>query len=636
MTLDKDATYFPACHAEVEVNTVVAAEEDKIEDVSPGQDPFYASTLPVIYALAATTLTAYILVIMLFITPRTFISGGTVVLGARGFSNGSSGAEAGVGIGGRPWLQKVAALGVAISLSIATATTFQIAEEQYYSGYMDAKALQVSVLGGKEIKIIMTVSDAFLWLAQAQTLIRLFPRHREKIIIKWTALALISLCTLFNILNKFLYKASTRPNTFVEAVPALSYLFQLALGLLYCAWVMYYAVTKKRYAFYHPRMRNMCLLAIISIVSILIPTVFFVVDISKPSVAGWGDYVRWVGACAASVVVWEWVERIEALEREDKRDGVLGREVFDGDEMLEVTPATIVTEKSSRGGSSGSSVAGSGKWPTNSNGVRPRSKHHNGRKKRRKRAEEGLQRRRISQVVDLPIPMPQLPVRPPAVATPVSRTDTASAESTIYAVRYHPIGEGEEAQPQRTSSRASSLASRRSRQNFDVEAQLESSDISSLESRKPSTATSTTPSSTHPQPQPAAPTAISRLWNSLPTLNPFTRIRQRQRPPPEVANFVRRMSFHNRDAANRVANRDANRDASRDANRDANRDIERGESEKEGWDIMGKIEDFASGKVEQVRGRLRRGGEDVLPTLPVTRIPAPPPPPLGRMGGGLQ
>jgi len=64
--------------------------------------------------------------------------------------------------------------------------------------------------------------------------------------------------------------------------------------------------------------------------------VFFVLDISKPDVAGWGDYVRWVGAAAASVVVWEWVERIEALERNDKKDGVLGREIFDGDEMLEV------------------------------------------------------------------------------------------------------------------------------------------------------------------------------------------------------------------------------------------------------------------------------------------------------------
>lgn len=283
------------------------------------------------------------LVIMLLITPRTFLHEGAVVLGRRGFTNGPSGSDAGIGIGGRPWLQKVAALTVAISLTIATADTFRVAEDQYETGYMDAKILQREVENGTELKVIRVISDTFLWLAQAQTLIRLFPRQREKIIIKWTAFALITLDALFSVLNNFVYDGSSRPRSFVDAVPALAYLFQLALSLLYAAWVMYYSITKKQFAFYHPQMRNICLVALLSLVAVLVPVVFFVLDISKPDVAGWGDYVRWVGAAAASVVVWEWVERIEALERDDKKDGVLGREVFDGDEMLDVVPSSSST-----------------------------------------------------------------------------------------------------------------------------------------------------------------------------------------------------------------------------------------------------------------------------------------------------
>src|SRR4051812_30001924 len=42
--------------------------------------PFYASIFPQCYALAATTVVAYMLVIMLFITPRSFLDGGVVVL----------------------------------------------------------------------------------------------------------------------------------------------------------------------------------------------------------------------------------------------------------------------------------------------------------------------------------------------------------------------------------------------------------------------------------------------------------------------------------------------------------------------------------------------------------------------------
>lgn len=528
---------------------------------------------------------------MLFITPRTYVSGGTVVLGSRGFS-GTSSAEAGIGIGGRPWLQKVAALSVAISLTIATANTFDIAAAQYDEGFMDSKKLQEEVLGGQELKIIMTVSDAFLWLAQAQTLIRLFPRHREKVIIKWTALALISLCLLFNILNDFYYHGSHKARHFVDAVPALSYLFQLALGLLYCAWVMYYAMTKKRYAFYHPRMRNMCLLALLSIVAILVPVVFFVVDISKPEIARWGDYVRWVGACAASVVVWEWVERIEALERDDKRDGVLGREVFDGDEMLEVTPSTVVTEKNSDHDSHRGKSTGAGFWP--GSGGRHRNRNFDGKRRRRRNTNEGPPQ--TPHVPSVPLPVPQWPARPSPVATPISRTNTASAESTIYAVRYHPIGDASETIPEHISSRsASRVASRLSRtSSFDVEAQAENK-FSSLQTGE-SPSSSMRKESEEPSLPPASTT---RLWGAFISMNPFAR--KRQRPPPEVSAHVARRTSFGVTATN-------------------SRENVKRQVQAKTWDLLGKVEDFATDKAERFK---KNKAKDVTPALPVTRIPAP-------------
>lgn len=76
-------------------------------------------------------------------------------------------------------------------------------------------------------------------------------------------------------------------------------------------------------------MRNICFVVIIFIVVIFIFIVFFIFDILKLDIVGWGDYVCWVGVVVVSVVVWEWVERIEVLECEDKKDGILGCEVFD-------------------------------------------------------------------------------------------------------------------------------------------------------------------------------------------------------------------------------------------------------------------------------------------------------------------
>ncbi|KAJ4304300.1 pH-response regulator protein palH/rim21 [Collariella sp. IMI 366227] len=295
---------------------------------------------------------AYTLVIMLFITPRSFLDGGVVVLGRRGFTSGGSGST----IGGRPWLQKVAALSVAISLTIASATAFDVAEEQFQNGFSNARILQSKVLGGTELKVIRIISNTFLWLAQAQTLIRLFPRQREKVIIKWTAFALIALDVIFQSWNSFKYTTDSgipRPGSFKDAIPALSYLFALSLSFLYAAWVIYYSFMKKRYAYWHPQMKNMCLVAALSLFAILIPIVFFIIDMVNPEFTGWGEYARWVGAAAASVIVWEWVERIEALEREEKKDGILGREVFDGDEMLEMAPSDASLRRRRKGSGDG-------------------------------------------------------------------------------------------------------------------------------------------------------------------------------------------------------------------------------------------------------------------------------------------
>ncbi|KAL7799971.1 PalH domain-containing protein [Trichoderma ceciliae] len=425
-------------------------DEEDSPHFSDFRDPFYASSFPICYALAATTVTAYMLVIMLFITPRSFFDSGVVYLGRPGgFTNSSSG---GVNIGGRPWLQKLAALTVAISLTIATADTFKIAKIQYIWGVQNAKVLQNEVMGSTELKAIRIVSDTFLWLAQAQTLIRLFPRHREKIIIKWAAFFLISLDVVFSALNSFLYSdpdsiGNSMPKSFAHPIPALSYLFQLALGVLYAAWVVYYAIMKKRYSFYHPLMKNMCLVAIISLGAILIPVVFFILDISRPEFTGWGDYVRWVGAAAASVVVWEWVERIEALEREEKKDGILGREVFDGDDTLEVNAAELPWSRKRNGykvgGGDGRGVVvtereqraavGNG-WP----GVSVISSRHRERERNMGRGRDanepgGTEAERTSGHILRP---PGWLTRPAPAVTPASRTDTTSAASTVYAVRY--------------------------------------------------------------------------------------------------------------------------------------------------------------------------------------------------------
>ena len=470
ITLTTNVVFQPQC-------TATANESVSTIDKSL-RDPFYASTTPQTYVVAATTVIAWVLVVMLIITPRTSFIGNPAAQPTFGNGRGIIGGATGggtnlIGVGSRPWLQKVAALTVAISLTIATADTFKVAAQQYETGYMNASSLRDEVLGSVEVRVTRVISDVFLWLAQVQTLIRLFPRHKEKVLIKWIGFALIICDSIFSCLNSFLIHNS-RPGHFVEAIPALSYLFELALGLLYAAWVIYYSLTKRRYAFFHAKMRSICLIALLSLIAVLTPVVFFVTDVSNQDVAGWGDYFRWVGAAAASVVVWEWVERIEALERDEKKDGILGREIFDGDEMLDVSPSeeAVFTggrratrrlrqglgedDNDDRGdqssalenGLSGMAQRFKRRAPQKMIRHFPLGRAHSSTKTSGGASDPPNERDSNSRGIAfgrLPKPNDHPPVTaavlgqptlPQPVASPISRADTTSAASTVYVVRH--------------------------------------------------------------------------------------------------------------------------------------------------------------------------------------------------------
>lgn len=445
ITLTQNAEFGPLCTAATS-SQLNGANIDNATVVN-FRDPFYASIAPQFFAIAAATVVAYLLVIIIFITPGTFFvggpGGGRAFLGRRGMISGTYGSSSVVGIGRRPWLQKIAALTVAISLTIASADTFKYCHRQYDAGYSDAGALVDEVNAGLEIRVVRVISDTFLWLAQVQTLIRLFPRHKEKVAIKWLGFALILFDTVFSILNNFVYQSSkTRPRRFEDAIPALSYLFELSIGLIYAACVIYYSMSKRRFAFWHAKMRNICLVAFCSLMAVLVPVVFFVLDITNSDVATWGAYIRWVGAAAASVVVWEWVERIEALERDERKDGILGREIFDGDEMLDVTPSEEVAwpgrGQNRRNGDEDGAGNASG-W-ANSIGAahRPLRSRVPFQSRPSDFATPADLSTRSAIVGGLSHSLNRThPAVPPQAVTPVSRADTSSA-STVYAVRRLP------------------------------------------------------------------------------------------------------------------------------------------------------------------------------------------------------
>ncbi|KAJ5782721.1 PalH/RIM21 [Penicillium paradoxum] len=579
ITLTENAVFEPVC-------TGSPTDGVHISAVLDTRDPFYSSITPQLYAIGCATVVSYLLVIILLITPRTFYvggpGGGANFLSRHGMISGSySGNSSVVGVGGRPWLQKVAAILVAISLTIATVDSFRVAERQYNYGFSDAEALSEEVIDGLEIRIVRVISSTFLWLAQVQTLIRLFPRHKEKVMIKWAGFALIVLDTTFSSLENFWVRnSSTRPRLYDDAIPALSYLFELSLNLLYAAWVIFYSISKHRYAFFHPKMRNICLVALLSLCAILIPVVFFVMDIAKPEIAGWGTYIRWVGSAAASVVVWEWVERIEALERDETKDGILGREVFDGDEMLEVTPSEEVDwprfspQGHDRSGGNGASsgwggVMGLAHRPLRARAGLPRSNRNKGAKASSNNRVAASRQQGSRQ---------NRPTPPPAAITPVSRADTTSAASTVYNVRYHPVA---------SPTPPAAIPDMDEEEEFDEAKELEQGDLQTPDMNGHSLSTQNT------REQSPQIVQTDPRWHVI--LNPFKR--RRASLPKEVASAQAGEEFSNHRPSAALGE----------------------EAEAETNAARSRTDNFFS---IYRKGRLRAGLQNPDGSLPVTVIPA--------------
>lgn len=95
VTLTRDAIFQPVCSGKTAHQPISLEKLALATSVIGAKDPFFASTSPLIYAIASATIVSYMLVIILFITPRTHIVGGAGgFLGQRSMMRGGASAVA--------------------------------------------------------------------------------------------------------------------------------------------------------------------------------------------------------------------------------------------------------------------------------------------------------------------------------------------------------------------------------------------------------------------------------------------------------------------------------------------------------------------------------------------------------------
>ncbi|KAF5132546.1 hypothetical protein DV495_001241 [Geotrichum candidum] len=156
-----------------------------------------------------------------------------------------------------------------------------------------------------------------------------------------------------------------------EVESILAYLFQITIQVVYAGAVLIYSIRKRKFA-YH---RKSLITAFISIAAVLMPLIFFILDLAEYWITGWSEFIRWVSDAAASVVVWEWIDVIEKLEREEQKNGVLGRQIYEENDIdlrnktkTKTSTTNVDTGSGSDGDVPGEGGVSSGLDPTENTG----------------------------------------------------------------------------------------------------------------------------------------------------------------------------------------------------------------------------------------------------------------------------
>lgn len=302
ISIHSNITYYRKCVSGRPV--LVYHQGMTFSNISPFQDrdwrawiqqngQFSKSVIPYIYSMGASTTLSLILT--------------AIVLG---FQN-------------RPILYKLSLVLSSAYLITVTICAIRTLKNHHNQGFLDSYVLRQSLRTSPLYAINLTF-NTIVYLAQVQTTMLLFSRQKEKRMVFWLGGSL-------TIVSQTIWGISVfHPAVLQSSLPAFTYLFQIAIAIMYFFCTLYYAITHMNTIF-DPSVIGFTVFAI-SMPAVSL--VLFIVDLANVWVMEWSDAVSWVASVLAIISVWEWFVRIDQLERIKKKNGILGRQVYDDDALF--------------------------------------------------------------------------------------------------------------------------------------------------------------------------------------------------------------------------------------------------------------------------------------------------------------
>lgn len=226
-----------------------------------------------------------------------------------------------------------------VYMLITVIKSIVVLHNQQRQGFLHGEAVLNAVNDTLYLSIIDMIVVLSLLILQVQVVMRLFLRQSDKRLIFYvgTSAAVVSQ-TLWGITKFHNFHAEAEAG---KIIPALTYLFRIAMGMCYAAIFTAFLLIKIKQIIAN---RHIWLISLLTLVFIYAPVAFFIADVSNTWVYALSEIFSVVTYVICVVIPWEWCNKYNVIRRMMEKEGVLGRRFYE-DELYELDRFELFVEE---------------------------------------------------------------------------------------------------------------------------------------------------------------------------------------------------------------------------------------------------------------------------------------------------
>lgn len=222
----------------------------------------------------------------------------------------------------KPLSIKLASLLYSISVSIILHKTTKLLEQETRLGIQSVERFEDEILNGTVYLVLMVVTQTFTFIAWLEILVYIMPvNYQKKTIV--IGLVMIIINTVLEALNSCI--AVNDGETSSVPIAILAVCSQISIQVSFFVLFIGYILQRVKISYN----KHTWPLAIMTIVFMLTPFVFYILTKYAESLRTWSGFFYTFGQVISCALIWEWISDIEIISKDIEFKGIVGREIDD-------------------------------------------------------------------------------------------------------------------------------------------------------------------------------------------------------------------------------------------------------------------------------------------------------------------